>query len=71
MLRAKNRKYNIDYLTGNKTMSRKKFPSDKTTTTVRVSRVLHKRVKEAAKKDRRTVEGFVDVALTSALTPKI
>ena len=52
-------------------MSRKKFPSDKTTTTVRVSRVLHKRVKEAAKKDRRTVEGFVDVALTSALTPKI
>jgi len=46
---------------------RKKFPSDKNTTTVRVSRSLHKRIKVAAKNDKRTVEGFVDVKMTAAL----
>jgi len=48
---------------------RKKFPSDKNTTTVRVSRALHKRIKVAAKIDKRTVEGFVDVKMTAALVP--
>lgn len=53
-------------------MTRKKYPSDYTTT-VRVSRPLHRQIKAAAKKDRRTVEGFVDVAITAALNqqPKI
>ena len=46
---------------------RKKFPSDKNTTTVRVSRALHRRIKVAAKNDKRTVEGFVDVKMTAAL----
>ena len=47
-------------------MARKKYPSDNTTT-VRVNRDLHKKIKVAAKKDKRTVEGYVDVKMTAAL----
>ena len=52
-------------------MSRKAYPSDKNTTTVRVSKPLHRLVKAAAKKDNRTVEGYVGIALNAAVAPKI
>ena len=37
-------------------------------TTVRVPRELHMQIKAAAKKDRRTIEGFVEIAMTTMLT---
>ena len=49
---------------------RKMYPSDKNVTTLRVSRDLHAAVKAAAARDRRTIEGYVDIVLNAALDPK-
>ena len=48
-------------------MSRKKFPSDLNTTTVRVKRTLHKEISKTAQRQKKTIETCVDVALTAAV----
>ena len=52
-----------------KTKSRKRYPSDDRAA-LRVARDLHKKIKAAAKADRRTVAGFVDMTMTAALAAK-
>lgn len=47
---------------------RKRYPSDKTTTTLRISKAVHSSIRKAAKKDGRTVSAFVDRLLTTALS---
>ena len=48
---------------------RKKFPSD-SKATLRVSPALHSKIRAAAAKDSRTIEAFVDLAMSFALEPK-
>jgi predicted HicB family RNase H-like nuclease len=50
-------------------MPRKRYPSDRNTTTVRVTRKLHREVRKAAKKENVCIEEFVDIALTDAVQP--
>ncbi len=50
--------------------SRKKYPSDRDVMTLRISSELHSKVKDAAIRDKRTIEAFIDIALNAALTPK-
>ncbi len=52
-------------------MSRKKYPSDKTTTTVRVTRTRFQQVKTVAKEARKTMFVAVDQILAAGLTPKL
>lgn len=48
-------------------MTRKLFPSDKLTTTIRVRRQLHREIRKAALKDGRTIEEFMDRLIMDGL----
>jgi predicted HicB family RNase H-like nuclease len=51
-------------------MPRKRYAYDINTTTVPVSKVLHKKIKVSAKRERRTIKAFVDTHMSKAVKLK-